>query len=151
MRKLALAFSAALAVLALTAGVASAETALEAANKRIAIAFYQAALNDKDWDAAVKFIGPRYVQHNPVSVDGVPGIKQHVEDLKEHFPDNRGQIIHAFADGDIVVLHVHSIRKIGTRGNAIVDMFRIEHGKVVEHWDVVQAVPETSANTNTMF
>jgi predicted SnoaL-like aldol condensation-catalyzing enzyme len=149
MRKLVLGFSA--AVLALTASAASAETAREAANKRIAVAFYQAALNDKDWDAAVKFIGPRYVQHNPVSVDGAPGIKQHVEDLKAHFPDNHGEIIHAFADGDIVILHVHSIRKIGTRGNAIVDMFRIEHGKVVEHWDVVQAVPETSANTNTMF
>jgi predicted SnoaL-like aldol condensation-catalyzing enzyme len=54
-------------------------------------------------------------------------------------------------DGDYVILHVHAVREPGSRGNAIVDIFKLENGKVVEHWDVVQAIPETPANNNTMF
>ena len=50
-----------------------------------------------------------------------------------------------------MILHVHSIRAPGERGVAIVDIFRLENGKVVEHWDVVQPVPDTAANGNTMF
>ena len=56
-----------------------------------------------------------------------------------------------FTDGDNVILHVHAVREPGTRGNAIIDIFRLENGKIVEHWDVVQPVPETSANSNSMF
>ena len=55
------------------------------------------------------------------------------------------------AEGDIVVLHVHSVREPGQRGRAIVDMFRLENGKIVEHWDVIQDLPEKPANDNTMF
>jgi predicted SnoaL-like aldol condensation-catalyzing enzyme len=50
-----------------------------------------------------------------------------------------------------VALHSHLTRKPGDRGMAVVDIFRLENGKIVEHWDVVQEVPETSANNNTMF
>lgn len=55
------------------------------------------------------------------------------------------------ADGDLVALHVHSVQVPGTRGRAIVDIFRLEDGKVVEHWDVIQDVPAESVNDNTMF
>ncbi|MDP3737665.1 MAG: ester cyclase [Hyphomonadaceae bacterium] len=123
------------------------------ANKAVAIAFYNAALNDKDWNAASKLIGSHYTQHNPAAVDGVEGIKAHVENLKKNFPLNHGEIKRAFVDGDIVILHIHSKRTPESLGNAIVDMFRIEDGKVVEHWDVVQRVPEAkdARNANTMF
>jgi len=55
------------------------------------------------------------------------------------------------AEGDYAILHVHSVREPGTRGRAIVDIFKLENGKVVEHWDVVQDVPDKAANSNGMF
>ena len=56
-----------------------------------------------------------------------------------------------FADGDFVILHVHGVREPGERGVAIIDIFRLEKGKIVEHWDVVQPIPEKPANNNGMF
>ena len=55
------------------------------------------------------------------------------------------------AEGDLFMLHVHAVREPGQRGTAIVDIFRVENGKIVEHWDVLQPVPEKAANENTMF
>jgi predicted SnoaL-like aldol condensation-catalyzing enzyme len=80
-----------------------------------------------------------------------PGFKAFIGFLKEKFPDSRSEIKRAFADGDYVILHVHSVREKDTRGRAIVDIFRLENGKIVEHWDVVQEIPEKAANTNGMF
>ena len=71
--------------------------------------------------------------------------------LKEKFPASRSEIKRVFADGDYVILHVHAVREPGTRGNAIVDIFKLENGKIVEHWDVVQPIPEKAANANGMF
>jgi predicted SnoaL-like aldol condensation-catalyzing enzyme len=71
--------------------------------------------------------------------------------LREKFPNSHSDIKRSFVDGDYVILHVHAVREPGTRGNAIVDIFKLENGKIVEHWDVVQAIPETPANSNTMF
>jgi predicted SnoaL-like aldol condensation-catalyzing enzyme len=55
------------------------------------------------------------------------------------------------AEGDLVVIHSHLILKPGNRGSAVVEIFRLENDKIVEHWDVAQEIPETSANNNTMF
>jgi predicted SnoaL-like aldol condensation-catalyzing enzyme len=71
--------------------------------------------------------------------------------LREKFPDSHSEIKQVFADGDYVILHVHSVREKGSRGRAIVDIFKLEDGKIVEHWDVVQDIPEKSANSNGMF
>jgi predicted SnoaL-like aldol condensation-catalyzing enzyme len=140
------------AAAAVTAYAATCEQeALEEKNKAVAIEFYELALNQKDFEKASKLIGTRYVQHNPRAVDGIEGIRNHVEMLKRDFPKNRGEIKRVIAQGDLVALHVHSKRTPDTMGNAIVDIFRIENGKVVEHWDVVQPVPKDALNTNTMF
>ena len=56
-----------------------------------------------------------------------------------------------FADGDYVILHVHLVREPGTRGEAVVDIFRLDKGKLVEHWDVLQPIPENIPHSNTMF
>jgi predicted SnoaL-like aldol condensation-catalyzing enzyme len=121
------------------------------ANKKIVVDFYEKGLNQKDYDAASKYFGPRYTQHNPTAPDGPEGFKRLVMLLKEKFPKSHNEIKQVFADGDYVILHVHAVREPGTLGKAIVDIFKLENGKIVEHWDVIQDVPEKAANTNTMF
>ena len=127
------------------------DTAKLEANKKAVLEFYDAGLNRKDFDAAAKFFGPRYIQHNPTAPDGIEGFKAFLSFLREKFPDSRSEIKRSFAEGEFVILHVHSVREKGSRGRAIVDIFRLEDGKIVEHWDVVQDVPEKAANTNGMF
>jgi predicted SnoaL-like aldol condensation-catalyzing enzyme len=121
------------------------------ANKKIVVDFYEKALNQKDFEGAARHFGPRYIQHNPAVPDGPDGLKRLVDFLKEKFPSSRSEIKRVIAEGDLVMLHVHSVREPGQLGRAIVDIFRVENGKIVEHWDVIQDVPEKSANTNTMF
>src|SRR5664279_4502483 len=140
------------AMLALTATPSfSADPVRQEANKKTVLEFYEQGLNRKDFDAAAKFIGPRYVQHNPTAPDGPEGLKAFLNFLREKFPDSHSEIKRAFAEGDYVILHVHSVREKGSRGRAIVDIFKLEDGKIVEHWDVVQDIPEKSANGNGMF
>lgn len=123
----------------------------EAANKAAVLAFYDTGLNQKDADAAIKYLGARYVQHNPGAADGPEGFRKFVAFLRDKYPQSKSEIKRVFTDGDYVILHVHAVREPGTRGNAIIDIFRLERGKIVEHWDAVQPIPEQSANTNGMF
>ena len=120
-------------------------------NKRIATEFYDAAINRKDFAAASQYLGSGYRQHNPTAADGAEGLRAFIDFLKTRFPNQRGEIKRVIAEGDLVVLHVHSTRGDDTPGRAIVDIFRIENGKVVEHWDVIQDIPAQAANTNGMF
>ena len=121
------------------------------ANKKTVTAFEDAALNQKDFDAASKYLGPRYTQHNPTAADGPEGLKAYIAFLKDKFPSNRTEIKRIFADGDYVIVHDHAVREPGTRGIAIVNIYKLENGKVVEHWDVIQPIPEKAANDNGMF
>jgi predicted SnoaL-like aldol condensation-catalyzing enzyme len=120
-------------------------------NKKTIAAFYDAVLNQKDFEKASQYLGSRYKQHNPGAADGPEGLKGFVGFLKDKFPNNRSEIKRIFADGDYVIVHVHAVREPGTRGNAIIDIFKLENGKVIEHWDVVQPIPEKAANDNGMF
>jgi predicted SnoaL-like aldol condensation-catalyzing enzyme len=120
-------------------------------NKKVVLEFYEKGLNQKDWEAASKYFGSRYIQHNPMAADGADGFKGFIQFLREKFPKSRSEIKRVFADGDFVILHVHSIREPGTRGAAVIDIFRLEDGKIVEHWDVIQPIPDKAANTNGMF
>jgi predicted SnoaL-like aldol condensation-catalyzing enzyme len=138
-------------LLALSATPALADEAQEEANKKVVLEFYDAGLNQKDFAKAAQYLGPRYIQHNPNAADGPEGFHRFIDFLREKYPQSQSEIKQAFADGDFVILHVHAVREPGTRGLAIVDIFRLDNGKVVEHWDVVQPIPEQSANGNGMF
>jgi predicted SnoaL-like aldol condensation-catalyzing enzyme len=120
-------------------------------NKKNVVEFYNKALNQKNFEAASKYLGDKYIQHNPLAADGPEGLKAFIKFLRDTYPKAHSEIKQVFADGDYVILHVHSIKEPGTRGQAIVDLFRLENGKIVEHWDVIQLIPEKSANSNTMF
>lgn len=121
------------------------------ANKKVVLDFYEKGLNQKDFDAAAKHFGPKYIQHNPTAPDGIEGFKAFIAFRKDKFPNAKSEIKRAFAEGDYVILHVHGVREPGERGVAIVDIFRLENGKIVEHWDVVQPIPEKAANDNGML
>jgi predicted SnoaL-like aldol condensation-catalyzing enzyme len=123
------------------------------ANKDIAVAFYKTALFEGRVDDAFRLYGvPNYRQHNPLIEDGADGVKKFVTWIKSNHPDARGEIKRVFADGNHVILHSHwHGLSDNPRGEAVVDIFRLEGGKVLEHWDVIQPIPETSTNANTMF
>lgn len=140
-----------LGMLATSPHALSADAGKTEANKKVAVAFYEAAINKKDYAAAAAYLGPQYKQHNPTAADGADGLKAFIDFLKSRFPAQRGEIKRVIAEGDLVVLHVHSTRGDGTPGRAIVDIFRVANGKVVEHWDVIQDIPEKASNTNGMF
>jgi len=122
-------------------------------NKEIASAFYRMALFEGRVDEAFRlYAGPCYRQHNPLIADGLDGVKNFVAWIAKKHPDAHGEIKRSFAEGEYVILHCHWFGlSDNPRGEAVVDIFRLENGKVVEHWDVIQPIPEISANTNTMF
>jgi len=103
-------------------------------NKKIVQEFYNFLINKKDFKSASKYTGNRYIQHNPLLADGSEGLKAFVEFLKSNYPEARSEIKRVFAEGDYVILHVHSVRIPDTRGRAIFDLFKLENGKIVEHW-----------------
>jgi predicted SnoaL-like aldol condensation-catalyzing enzyme len=121
------------------------------ANKAIVLDFLEKAINQGDFDAAATYFGPRYVQHNPMIGDGVEGIRNHMSELRRQFPELRGEVKRIVAEGDLVIAHVHARRTPTDPGLAIVDIFRLEDGKLVEHWEVRQPVPDDAVHDNGMF
>ena len=126
-------------------------TPREEANIKVVRDPYEKGINQKDFEAAARDLGPHYIQHNPRAKDGAEGFKAFINFLKVKMPAYHSEIKRVFADGDFVILHVHNVPAPGQCGAAIVDIFRLENGKVVEHWDVRQDIPEQAANNNTMF
>ena len=122
-------------------------------NKDIVVAFYKRALFKGQVEDAFRLYAiPAYRQHNPLIEDGMEGVKKFVAWIMANHPNARGEIKRIFADGDHVILHSHwHGLSDNPGGEAVVDIFRLEGDKVVEHWDVIQPIPETSANANTMF
>jgi predicted SnoaL-like aldol condensation-catalyzing enzyme len=122
------------------------------ANKRAVREFYDLAFNQQQPEEAVRrYVGPYYRQHNPQAGDGPEPFIRFVRGFAQAFPTLRIDLKRLVAEGDLVVTHSHLVRQPGDRGMAVMDIFRLEDGKIVEHWDVLQEVPEQAANPNTMF
>jgi predicted SnoaL-like aldol condensation-catalyzing enzyme len=121
-------------------------------NKQIVTAFYELAFNQhKPAEAARKYIAPPYTQHNPTVADGLKGFNQFAGEFLKTNPNLKVAIFKTLADGDLVVLHVHIKMNESDRGIAVAEFFRLKDKKIVEHWDVMQPVPEKTASGNAMF
>lgn len=109
------------------------------------------AFNEKNAQAAAEYLTDRYIQHNPQVPTGKAGLLQALPGFYAAFPDMSWELKQIWADGDYVI--VHSLYRFTkeSRGTAIVDIFRFENGKIDEHWDVAQDIPETMAHNNGMF
>ena len=102
-------------------------------------------------EAFETWVHPDYIQHKPTLPDGREPVIDFLENLIARFPDRTFTIHRIVASDDLVFVHYHSQATPDDAGFAVVDMFRVEDCLMVEHWDVVQPVPEESANDNTMF
>jgi predicted SnoaL-like aldol condensation-catalyzing enzyme len=121
-------------------------------NKKTVIAFYTHAFNDKQpADAVARYVGAEYIQHNPDTRDGADAFIQTINGVIAKYPELTVEIKRVIAEGDLVV--THDLVKISAedRSMAGADIFRLRDGKIVEHWDVRQDIPEKAENENTMF
>ncbi|MEO8030803.1 MAG: nuclear transport factor 2 family protein [Gemmatimonadota bacterium] len=122
-------------------------------NKQNVWAFYDLAFNQQQPEQAVqRYLGASYKQHNPMAADGPEPFIGFVRWITGENPKLRFEKKRIIAEGELVVVHSHLIPAPAARGTAVMDIFRLDdNGKIIEHWDVLQDVPETAKNGNTMF
>lgn len=124
---------------------------IEEANRQLVLEFYDRVFNKHQVEEGASVLVESYKQHNPAVPDGkAPFVSFFANKFKGN-PEARARIVRSSATDDLVWLHVHSTERPGDRGRAIVDIFRVKDGRIIEHWDVIQPVPEKAANDNTMF
>jgi len=120
-------------------------------NKKNAIEFYKMAYNGNPRKAVEEFVGDTYIQHNPLVGDGPEPFIEYFERMANEYPDKSIDFVRSVAEGDLVALHTHQ-RWPGNQEYVTMDFFRFDEiGKIVEHWDAMQQIPDFSKNGNTMY
>ena len=120
-------------------------------NKENAIAFYKMAYEGNPKRAVELYVGDEYIQHNPLVGDGKQPFIDYFERMQREYPQKSIEFVRAIAEGDLVALHTHQVWP-GNDEYVTMDFFRFNaDGKIVEHWDAMQQIPETSAHNNTMY
>ena len=120
-------------------------------NKQNAIAFYKMAYEGNPREALKLYVGSEYIQHNPLVGNGPEPFVEYFAKMVKEYPDKHIKFAPTVAEGDLGALHTHQIWP-GNEEYVTMDFFRFdENGKIVEHWDAIQKIPENSANENTMY
>jgi len=120
-------------------------------NKKNAIAFYRTAYSGNPRKAVELYVGDQYIQHNPGVEDGPRGFINYFERMQAEYPEKSIEFVRSVAEGNLVALHTYQTWP-GNEMYITMDIFRFdENGKIVEHWDAVQKIPENAANDNGMF
>jgi predicted SnoaL-like aldol condensation-catalyzing enzyme len=120
-------------------------------NRENAISFYRMSYEGNPRKAVELFVGSEYIQHNPLVGDGKEPFIQYFERMATEYPDKSIEFVRSVAEGNIVALHTHQ-KWPGNEEYVTMDFFRFDDvGKIVEHWDSMQKIPESSANNNTMY
>ncbi len=121
------------------------------ANKQNAIAFYRTAYLGEPALAVERYVGAEYIQHNPLVANGKQAFIDYFTEMHQQYPDKQIAFVRAVAEGDLVALHTHQTWP-GNDQYVTMDFFRFDaSGKIVEHWDAIQQVPQTTQNGNTMY
>jgi len=123
----------------------------ETRNLAMATAMYHEMLMKFDSTHVDRFIAEDYVQHSTAASGGREGLRAFLDDRREGFPEVDIRIKHSYADGDFTIFHIHTVRHPGDPGMNIVDIFRHVDGRVQEHWEVLQLIPETLPHENGIF
>ena len=120
-------------------------------NKQNAIAFYKMAYLGNPQEAAEKYVGADYIQHNPDVANGKQGFIDYFERMDREYPEKSIEFVRVIAEGDLVALHTHQVWP-GDEEYITMDFFRFDNdGKIIEHWDSIQKIPENTKNGNTMY
>jgi predicted SnoaL-like aldol condensation-catalyzing enzyme len=120
--------------------------------KRVVLDFFDLAFVKRaPAQAAERYLGAGYTQHNPTAPDGAAAFPALIDGLFAQAPAASFHLKRAIAEDDLVVLHYNLKFLPEDAGQAVVDIFRVQDGQIVEHWDVMQPVPGQSANGNGMF
>lgn len=120
-------------------------------NRRLVLAFHDAFFNRRDLRAAERYIAEAYREHSPARRDGRAALMDFYRDEFAQRPQQLFRVARSAVDNDTVFLHLHVKASPEDRGRAVVDIYRVEEGRIVEHWSVEQPVPEAPANANPMF